>query len=245
MDASATVFSPHFDDAVLSATAQLVRPRARVVTVFAGAPPTSVELTRWDRITRARSSAVRHGERVAEDDAATALLGCATHRLAEPEEQYRDHPLDREQLAAQLLSFMRDTAEVWLPAGVGGHPDHLHVREAGLRAVELLDREPPVFLYADLPYAVQLGWPSWVTGELEPPFLDPDFWLDEELVRSGLDPRILKAQSTDLSAETRQRKESALLCYRTQLPGLLLTPGHPLRWQSVLHHEVAWEVAPQ
>ncbi len=243
MGASITVLSPHFDDAVLSATTQLVRPGARVVTVFAGAPPSSIERTRWDRITGARSSAERHRERAAEDDEATALLGCASHRLSEPENQYREQPPERDRLAEQLRSFMRDTAEVWLPAGIGGHPDHLHVRDAGLLAVESLDHEPAVFLYADLPYAIQLGWPSWVTGAPSPAFLDPDFWLDEELVRAGLDTTVLKAQSFELAAETRHRKEKAVLRYRTQLPGLLLTPQHPARWESILRCELAWEVA--
>jgi hypothetical protein len=50
---------------------------------------------------------------------------------------------------------------VHVPAGIGGHADHLLTRRYG----RMLARSGmPVSLYADLPYCVFHGWPSWVDG---------------------------------------------------------------------------------
>jgi LmbE family N-acetylglucosaminyl deacetylase len=236
------ILSAHLDDAVFSATTQLLRPQAQVVTVFAGPPMGTSGRTRWDGTTGARSSAERHRDRLAEDDRAVAGLGCASLRLCEPEIQYRDKPVDLDLLAGKLMTVVKEAAEVWLPAGIGQHPDHVAAREAGLRAVRAASPVAVVLLYADLPYTVEYGWPSWATGEPKPPFLDPDVWLEHELVRAGLSPQVLTAKIFELDPRVRRYKEDAMLCYRTQLPGLHLTPEDRHRWEACLRYELAWEM---
>lgn len=238
---SVAVLSAHLDDAVFSATVQLLRPRARMITVFAGAPEAAAERSRWDGTTSAPSAAQRHRERLAEDDRAVATLGCASIRMNGRDNQYRDRPVDLDVLAGQLLPAVSEAAEVWLPAGIGQHPDHIATREAGMRAVLAASPAPLAFLYADLPYTIEYGWPSWVTGEPKPRFLDPDFWVERELMRAGLDPRALRARVVALDPSTRRCKEEAVLCYGTQLPALHLTPDDGARWEACLHYEAAWE----
>ncbi|SDZ35314.1 N-acetylglucosaminyl deacetylase, LmbE family [Amycolatopsis xylanica] len=240
----ATVLSAHLDDAVLSASAQLLRPGARVVTLFAGPPPPSIGRTRWDRITRATTSARRHAERVAEDELAVAELGCTAHRLAEPENQYRTEPPDQARLTKALRPFLAETAELWFPAGIGGHPDHVALRDAASAAVAGDGRGPAVFVYADLPYALRFGWPSRVDGGPKPDFLDAGFWLDEELAACGFDRARLKEQVVELTGEARRAKERAVRCYRSQLPALRLTPDDAPGWDSFFRYELFWELVP-
>ncbi|SDZ35630.1 N-acetylglucosaminyl deacetylase, LmbE family [Amycolatopsis xylanica] len=243
MTFSATIFSAHLDDAVLSAAAQLSRPRARVVTVFAGPPPASIDRTRWDKITRASSSAERYAERLAEDERAVAALGCASVRLPEPEDQYRDGELDQRELIAKLRPYLAESAEIWLPAGIGDHPDHALLRDAVLAALREGPAAPAVFVYADLPYALRFGWPSRATGVDNPPYLDVDFWINEELVACGFDRSQLTERVFELTEDLKRAKERAVLCYRSQLPALVLTPDDTRRWQSFFRYELAWELA--
>ncbi|TYK53224.1 PIG-L family deacetylase [Actinomadura decatromicini] len=238
------VFSPHLDDAVLSASVQLTRPHAEVVTVFAGAPPASVEHTEWGRLTRARSAAERHRERLAEDDAAMSMLGCARRRLDEPEDEFRTGELDLGRLADRLRAEIAGAAEIWIPAGIGGHPDHVALRRAVLAALDAAaDRATPVHLYADLPYTISHGWPTWVTGAEPAEYLDPDRWVVDELVSNGVDPDALVGRAVRLAADERERKARAVGAYRSQLPALGLGPADPHRWTALLGHEAAWRLA--
>lgn len=238
---SIAVLSAHLDDAVFSATAQLLRPNAQLVTVFAGPPETVSGRSCWDGITCARSSAERHRERLAEDDRAVQRLGCASLRICEPEIEYRNQSIDLDVLSGQLLAVVQEASEVWLPAGIGQHPDHIAAREAGLRAIRAASPVPAVFLYADLPYAIEYGWPSQVTGEPKPLFVDPDFWIEQELIHAGLSTQSLKAKTFEIGSVTRRHKEGAMLCYRTQLAALHLTPADRYRWEACLRYEIAWE----
>ena len=154
----ALVFSAHLDDGVLSASLRLARPATRLVTVFSAAPPDGLGDTDWGVLTRASSSAARHRERLAEDAAAAAVLGCATAYLDQPENAYRGGaPADLEAAADAVAPLLPGAAEVWVPAGIGGHPDHRAAREAVLNAVRRLSTPPPVYLYADLPYTIRHG----------------------------------------------------------------------------------------
>ncbi|WP_067900620.1 PIG-L deacetylase family protein [Actinomadura chibensis] len=238
------VFSAHLDDAVLSASVQLARPGAEVVTVFAGAPPEDVENTEWGRLTRASSAAERHRERLAEDDAAMSALGCAWRRLDEPEDEFRTGAPDLGRLADRLRPDVADAAEIWIPAGIGGHPDHVALRRAVLAALDAAgDRATPVHLYADLPYTIAHGWPTWVTGAEPADYLDPDRWVVDELVGNGVDPAGLARRAVRLAADERARKARAVRAYRSQLPALGLGPADTHRWTALLAHEAAWRLA--
>ncbi|WP_282206093.1 PIG-L deacetylase family protein [Kitasatospora fiedleri] len=155
------VFSPHADDAVLSCYGAL-GPGSAVVTVFAGVPEDPGLLTDWDRALGAADSRELALERRAEDLRSFAPLGLVPEQWPYLDGQYRPGETPR-QLSADLAARVRAGApvgagparEVWLPAGLLGHPDHVLVRDTGLAAcAELADEglPPRVVLYAEYPY---------------------------------------------------------------------------------------------
>jgi LmbE family N-acetylglucosaminyl deacetylase len=244
------VVSPHLDDAVLSAASQLVRPGARVVTVCAGEPPAGTPPAVWDRLTGADDPARRVRERHLEDAAAMAVLGVvSTERLDFPDGQHvssRTAAVTQQELIAGLRPHLADAAEVWVPAGIGCHPDHLAVRDAAMSAV---GPGTAIHHYADVPYSVRYGWPSSVTG-LDPvsPYLDVETWLAEELAATGLvdvDPTVAQLTRTvhRLDPDAQRRKVAAMACYVTQIPALdyddALATGDP----AVVGFEVSWSAS--
>src|SRR5205085_7027158 len=119
-------------------------------------------LSPWDRLTGATDSRTRMLERQREDRVALGRAERDATSLDFPETQYRDGPLESAALRDALETIVGGVARVWAPAGIGGHDDHIQVRDV---ALELARRGgPPVTLYADLPYAVRFGWPGWVSG---------------------------------------------------------------------------------
>jgi LmbE family N-acetylglucosaminyl deacetylase len=235
----AVLFSPHLDDAALSASCRLIAGSIRVVTIFAGTPPPETELSYYDRLTGATSSHARALERWAEDDKAMKILNVETSRLGELDQQYRGAPVDNSRLERLVEPFTQNATEVWVPAGIGGHPDHIATREA---VTSTVPAEAEVYIYADLPYSLLYGWPSWVNGEEEPQYLDVSFWLESELNSCGLNRRKLKPIPFKLDSGLKRRKEQAALCYRTQLPGMKLSPADDHRWQEFLTYELAWKI---
>jgi LmbE family N-acetylglucosaminyl deacetylase len=233
------VFSPHLDDAPLSACVQLSRDATLAVTVFSGPPPDGRELTYWDSLTRATSSADRVLERLAEDDRAMSLIGCATARAGLPEHQYRDS-LDHDALLSAIAPYVGDATEIWIPAGMGGHPDHVALRDAVLGIAGGLPAE--THFYADMPAGLWYGWPSWVTGEPAGDYLDPDYFFQAELALRGLDAGRLTPEVFVLDAAMRERKEQVLRCYRSQLPALSMTFNNPGLWDALLAYEAGWRL---
>lgn len=226
------VLSAHLDDGVLSASHVLARPGSTLVTVFSGLPPAELGVTPWDRFTGASSSLRRQAERLAEDDEAAGILGCAVHRLGELERYYRSGDIDRDAVVDRLRALTAGVTEVWVPVGIGGHPDHLLTREVGMAACDARQLR----LYADLPYTLDYGWPTWVTGAPQQEFYDLDYWIAAELAKRGLDPAGLTGHSHRLGPDSRALKRRAVSAYRTQVPGLRL--GH--RWDALLGHETWW-----
>jgi LmbE family N-acetylglucosaminyl deacetylase len=237
------IVSAHLDDGVLSATAQLVRPGARLLTVFAGEPAAGAPLGAWDRLTGASDAAKRVRERYDEDDAAAWLLGATTRRLDFPDAQHIPSGTPRiahHVMVAALRVELAGATEVWAPAGIGCHPDHLATRDAAVAAT------PPgavVHHYADVPYSVPYGWPPSVTGADPMDLLDVEWWLADALAGTGLATGGLTRLVHRLDDDTRRRKVAAMACYATQLaaldPGRVLTDGDPL----VAGFEVSWSRA--
>jgi LmbE family N-acetylglucosaminyl deacetylase len=236
------VVSPHLDDAVLSAAAQLMRPGARLVTLHAGEPPEGSPLGYWDQLTRAGSGPARVRERLVEDDLAASVLGVLEPiRLAFLDGQHIADVGDRpstEELAAALQPHVAGAAEVWAPAGIGCHPDHLATREAALAAVA---DGTVVHHYADVPYSLRYGWPPSVTANGPgSPYLDVEAWLAEELSAAGLDGSQLTRCVHLLDGDAQRRKVAAMACYATQIPSLdygnALAGGDP----AVVGFEVSW-----
>ncbi|MFG2894803.1 PIG-L deacetylase family protein [Streptomyces sp. NPDC048248] len=238
------VLSPHFDDAALSVTLQAIRPGSTVVTVFSGAPSENQEETVWDALTRAQSAVSRHWERVAEDSEAMSGIGCSVRHLGEPEEQYRStSEVDIGRLEGLISPWVSNASEVWAPAAIGGHADHIAVRKAALAACRAVgDLAPELYFYADLPYSLAYGWPSWVTGKPFPEYLDTDFWLNSELAAQGIDDICVTRKVFPLDRGSQERKRSAVRSYKSQLPALGLGPTDVERWDQVLGYEVAWRV---
>jgi LmbE family N-acetylglucosaminyl deacetylase len=183
------LLSPHPDDAVFSAWHVLTAPRdVRVVTVFAGVPDPGF-VTILDRERGATDSAAIFRRRLVEDRDALAVAGRVPAQAPLLEATYRaqafpriaaeiegDRPgflsiiarepelrLEPEELARGLDGLV-DGDVVYAPVGIGGHADH---RDVGRYAVARLAGDGRrVRLYADFPYFVRHGPPSFLgSGE--------------------------------------------------------------------------------
>jgi LmbE family N-acetylglucosaminyl deacetylase len=147
------IVSPHLDDAVLScwhALASAPEP-ATVVTLFAGVPDAATELSRWDRASGATDPSAQMRLRRREDEAALSACGARFVHCAFLDDQYRGWARPRRALVDRLVELVEDADEVWIPAGFGGHPDHVLAADAALAATVGRRR----MLYADLPYATR------------------------------------------------------------------------------------------
>jgi hypothetical protein len=174
--------------------------------------------------------------RVKDSASPLATAGRDATSLGFPEAQYRDGPLESEELQDALERALAGAAEIWAPAGIGGHAEHVQTRD---RALNLsLNGGPPLKLYADLPYAVKYGWPGWVRAEDDDPHLVVEAWW-RRFLPADLD--LLAAKHALSPAEVR-RKLEALSAYRTQLPGLGGGPLQLLRQPSIISYEVSWSL---
>jgi len=259
---SCVVLSPHLDDAVLSAWRVLSAPGAvEVITVFAGVPEPGF-VTDLDRSHGAGESAAWLLRRRREDSAALALAGRTPVHLDLPEIQFaafRD-PALREliarspqdfvarvsgqpslgrqigELAAMLGARIPAAPIVYGPAGIGGHPDHRDLAQATVR-LAVPGRE--VRLYADSPYYLARGLPSWVGGEPNPA---ADRLTDEALARIDLAGRPLTRKVIELDEAALQSKMAAMRRYETEIPAIWAdmtrAPGGP----AAIRYETYWTV---
>lgn len=238
-EAPALFLSPHFDDAALCAWGLLsTDAELKVATVFGGLPKAGT-LTRWDELTGATESLARARERIAEDDAALGLVGKKAVRLdlldgeyREPEPPYPLSALDR----AVSAAFPRLSA-VYAPAGIGGNQDHLLVR---LYARLLLRAGIAVNLYADFPYCIAHGWPSWVDGRDPDPHRNVDVFWNSFLAPVPEMPPLRDATVTRLDDAEARAKLAAMDKYPSQMASL--SPGGQdlLRNPDLHRFEVRW-----
>jgi len=234
------VLSPHWDDAVLDCWSLLSSDRELVVVnVFAGAPAPG-RLTLWDAITGASDSAERARERLAEDTVALARAGREPLNLPFLDAQYRPPPGPTlEQIDRAVSSEAPSASRVYVPAGLGSHPDHVLVRRYG----RMLARAGlPVSLYADVPYCVTHGWPHWVEGREPEATRNVDaFW------QSFLDgvpemPPLRSAHVERLDEANAAAKLEALRCYRTQFPAMNGGAKQLLADPAIHGFEVRWDL---
>lgn len=155
--------------------------------------------------------------------------------------QYREVDPGRGALATALSEAVPAASTLHAPAGIGGHADHLLVRDLALDLSHSL--QLPLTLYAELPYAARFGWPSWVTGAPADPRVVVD--VDWELcLESAPVPRAaLSSRVRRLDADERRAKLAAMRRYRTQFPLLNQGPIGLLEHPLVLSWEVSWSVA--
>ncbi len=237
------LLSPHWDDAVLDCWSVLTGgQRVIVVNLFAGVPPPG-RLAPWDAITGATDSAVRARERIAEDASALTRAGRTPVNLPFLDAQYRVAVPDPtlEEIDRALFAAAPSASRVYVPAGVGGHVDHLLARRYGRM---LLRAGLPVTLYADLPYCVLHGWPHWVDGTELDPHRDVDaFWM--EFLKGVPElPALRGARVERLGDGAAAAKLEAMRSYETQFPGLDYGAGRLLSDPEIHRFEVRWELAP-
>jgi LmbE family N-acetylglucosaminyl deacetylase len=216
--ARVAILSPHFDDAALSCASVLLSDASvTVINVFTGVPGQGSPLGWWDHLTGATSGRDRMLERIREDAAVLASCGATVVNLGFPETEYREGLHDVKPLRTDIARALRGVELLYAPAGVGGHPDHLLTRAAGLA---LRRSDLSVTLYAELPYASELTWPHWVNGNKPDPYLNPTPHIQLHLRDGGLPLEATDAQVRKLDAETLARKIELCRGYATQFPGL-------------------------
>ena len=150
----ALIVSPHFDDAALSCWSVLARGGVTVLDVCAGLPADGL-LGDWDARGGATSSRARMLERRVEERAALAGTGATIVLLDLLDWQYGP---TGEDVAAALAVHLDGPGWVYAPSGIGGHRDHLRIRDA------VLELRPDATLYADLPYALAHGFEPPLPG---------------------------------------------------------------------------------
>lgn len=170
------------------------------------------------------------------------LLGARKIYLEEFESLHRSAPPDLSAATDRLTECFRGAEEIWLPAAIGGHPDHRMTRDIGLRAAANL-RRAEVVLYADYPYILAHGWPPSLTGQAPRPFVDADFWLTYQLIQAGLDPDSLKAELVTLNPEQRNLKLQVIQAYQSQAPVLSLGSSDLAISPEKLDYELCWRMA--
>jgi LmbE family N-acetylglucosaminyl deacetylase len=236
VEANVVILSPHLDDAVFSCWHVLDSPReVLVLNVFAGLPAPGAALPRWDRITGADDPVARVQERIEEDRAALALAGREPTNLSFVEGQYREEKPTLDEVLPAVRERLAGAAEIFAPAGIGGHSAHCVLRDAGLTAAR---DGLAVSFYADIPYATEFGWPAWVTGGDLEPFLAVDAaWAEalEPVVAGGWQRKVV---TLDESAQ--QRKVEAMKTYRTQFAALEAGGQRRLTHPELVRHEVVW-----
>ena len=240
--APVVILSPHLDDAVLNCWSVLSAPQPpTVVNVFAGIPQPGF-VTRWDAICGARDSAAQMVARRAEDAQATALGGWTAVDLDLLEVEHR-RGLPRRPLAdvdAAIVARVPAASMLYAPAGIAAHVDHHTVRAlagAALRA------GVPVRLYAEIPYAVVHGWPTWVTGTPPDPHRDVDVLWSQALADVAHLGPLRDAQVVRLDDRAAEAKLAAMRCYRSQLPALDGGDARLVSRPEVNRFEVFWELA--
>lgn len=159
---------------------------------------------------------------------------------------YATPPPDAGKIAEAIAQTVPGASSLCVPAGIGGHRDHLIVRQAG---VLLASRGMTVRLYADLPYAVMHGWPRWITapeGERKKDRASALWARHLEALRPLVGDPIQEARVVRLTPDERARKETAVRCHASQIDSLNSgrTRGR-LDQASTFAYEVYWELQSQ
>lgn len=153
---------------------------------------------------------------------------------------------DPERIAEAIMQAVPGASHFCVPAGIGGHRDHVLVRQAG---VALAARGMAVRIYADLPYAKRHGWPRWIStpeGERKNDRASA-FWarhLEGLHTQLGGDP-VKTAVVIKLTPEESARKAKAFSHYTSQIASL--NSGRTRGWlqdDRAFAYEVYWELRP-
>lgn len=211
------LLSPHWDDSVLDCWGLLASDRRlNVVNVF-GAVPLDARPGRWEAVSGAADPAQRARERTAEDARALARAGREPLNLpllAVPWRRRNPPSVRLDDLDRALTAEVQSASRVYVPAGIGANPDHLLTRRYGRM---LLRAGMPVTLYAELPYCIFHGWPSWVDGREPAPNRNVDAYWAPFLADVPEMPPLRSAEVECLDEATAAAKREALQCYEVSL----------------------------
>jgi hypothetical protein len=126
---------------------------------------------------------------------------------------------------------------VYAPAGVGAHPDHQDVARYG---VSLARRGHKVRLYADSPYYLKHGLPSWFALLPNP---EGDEAVRAALDDLGVDEQRLSRNEVRLSDEAITAKMAAMRAYRTEFEAIDADFGGIASDTDFMRHETYWAVS--
>jgi LmbE family N-acetylglucosaminyl deacetylase len=155
---------------------------------------------------------------------------------------YSMAPPDVNQLADAITRAMPDATSIWVPAGIGGHADHLLVRQAGL---VLAARGLKVCIYADMPYVFRFGWPRWLGVADEDRTMDwvSAYWAHYFVGLVTPKSLIEHARVVYLTPAERLRKAEAIYRYASQFdPVKAGRVNGLLRRPEAMACEVFWEI---
>lgn len=233
------IISPHPDDAVLSAW-QAISDDAVVVTIFTGIPESGIALADWDRDSGAVDAAEQMHARRAEDTAALESRGARWIHLDFVDNQYRDGgggPAPHRAIVDSLEKLVDGFDEIWLPAGIGGHPDHVAVARAALE----VRGDHRRIMYADLPYATTVWAEHRDTEGAVSHLFDPTL---SEIIATApqAPPRLPECRR--LTDGELTEKRAALECYATQLGQLERTFGADWDQGDRFSQEWTWLLPP-
>jgi LmbE family N-acetylglucosaminyl deacetylase len=161
------------------------------------------------------------------------FLDSALHSIASP---------DVVQLADAITQAVPGATSIWVPAGIGGHTDHLLVRQAGL---VLAARGLKVCIYADMPYVLRFGWPQWLKAADRDRPVDraSACWASYFDGLAKPENVIEQARVVYLTPAERLRKAEAIRRYATQFdPVKAGRVNGLLRMKDALAYEVFWEL---
>jgi LmbE family N-acetylglucosaminyl deacetylase len=255
------VLSPHLDDAVFGlwhvlAGAGIVE----VHTVFAGIPEPGFT-TALDRSHGATESAAWMRRRRSEDAYALLLAGRHPTHLDLLDIQYLVHgdPALAKAVERKPSAFVRNVRAaidldrrvdeieqalppaglasrlVYAPVSFGGHPDH---RAVTRYAIRLAAAGVPVRLWADSPYYVRHGLPTWLGGV---PNRSADDIIEEGLASCVGDGFRLRLDTVWLTGEALERKLAATRAYRTEYDSIAADFG-PAMARDLLAYEAVWSL---
>jgi hypothetical protein len=161
--------------------------------------------------------AARARERLAEDARALTLAGRTPVNLELLDASYRrasNVSVTVDDLDRAVCAEIETASHVYVPAGIGGHVDHVLTRRYG----RLLARAGvPVSVYAELPYCVFHGWPSWVDGREPSPKRDVESYWKSFLDGVPEMPPLRSATVVRLDEQASASKRLALESYEASL----------------------------
>jgi LmbE family N-acetylglucosaminyl deacetylase len=221
------VVSPHFDDAVFSAAHVLLADRCTVTVItVCGGVPRDGEVSQWDLECGFASGAAAALQRRSEDLLANGLAGVRSLHLDFTDGPYRSG-FPHDGVAAGLAAVLPPDGEVWVPAGLGAHPDHTGTREAALSVVPAASGR--IRFYADCPYAFVSGWNASDADR------DRDHRWRTHVARIEAYFGRAQAHAVLLDRSAIRLKLAMMSCHRSQLSAMLPEfpgmnrPGGPLR----------------